>query len=170
MKTDLKETVARQIKNSGRVVVLGVGSGLMQDDAAGITVSENLKKKLGEGNSGFRIYTGYTTPENFIKNITDFNPGLVVIIDAADLKLPPGSCDTIPPEKIADLSPGTHRLSLIMMIKYLKEVINPEFTVLAIQYQSLEFNRKMTKEVKTSTRKVSAFLCKMFKNRESPAL
>ena len=170
MKADLKETVARQIKNSGRIVVLGVGSELMQDDAAGITVSENLKKKLGEGNSGFRIYTGYTTPENFTKNITDFNPGLVVIIDAADLKLPPGSYTTVPPEKIAGLSPGTHKLSLIMMIKYLKEVISPEFAVIAIQYQSLEFNGKMTKEVKTATRKVSAFLCKMFKNRESPAL
>jgi len=158
LKTDLKKIVSQKLKNSKRTVILGVGSDLMQDDAAGILVTENLKKKFGEENSDFRIYSGYTTPENFTKSIADFNPGLIIIIDAADLKLPPGSYTNIPYEIIMDYSLGTHKLSLILMIKYLKEVINPEFFVIAIQYKSLEFNKKITTEVKTAISKVSALL------------
>jgi hydrogenase 3 maturation protease len=164
LKTDLKKTLSQQLKNSKKLVILGIGSELMQDDAAGITVTENLKKKFGEENSDFKIYTGYTTPENFTKSITDFNPDHIIIIDVADLKLPPGSSAIIPLERIMDFSPGTHKLSLIMMIKYLKKVINPEFTVIAIQYKSLEFNKKITKEVKTAISKVSAFLGEMLEN------
>jgi hydrogenase 3 maturation protease len=164
LNTDLKKTLSQQLKNSKKLVILGIGSELMQDDAAGITVTENLKKKFGEENSDFKIYTGYTTPENFTKSITDFNPDHIIIIDAADLKLPPGSTAIIPLERIMDFSPGTHKLSLIMMIKYLKEVINPEFTVIAIQYKSLEFNKKITKEIKTAISKVSAILGGILEN------
>ncbi len=63
-----------------------------------------------------------------------------------------------------DYTLGTHKLSLLMMIKYLKEVIKPEFTVIAIQYKSLEFNKKITKEVKTAISMVSAFLGEMLEN------
>lgn len=161
-----KELVAliRQLKKAKKLVILGVGSELMQDDAAGIAVTQKLIKKFGDSNSNFKIYTGYTTPENYTKNITDFHPDQILIIDAANLNLQPGSFTNIPVEAITDFSLGTHRLSLIMMIKYLKEIINCKFTVLAIQCKSVEFNGKMTKEVQTGVKQVTSILSEIIKS------
>lgn len=164
MKTDLKKILSQRLKKTKKLVILGIGSELMQDDAAGIFVTQNLIEKFGEGNSKFRIYTGYTTPENFTKSITDFNPDHIIIVDAADLKIPPGNFSYIPVEAITDFSLGTHKLSLIMMIKFLKEAINPEFIVIAIQYKSVEFNAEMTKEVQTGVKKLTALLSEILEN------
>ena len=164
MKTDLKKILTQRLKNTKKLAILGIGSELMQDDAAGIFVTQNLIKKFGEGNSNFRIYTGYTTPENFTKIISDFHPENLIIIDAADLKMPPASYSEVPVERITDFSLGTHKLSLIMMIKYLKEVIDPKFTVLAIQYKSVEFNGKMTNEIKSAVKQVTNFLSEILES------
>jgi Ni,Fe-hydrogenase maturation factor len=51
-----------------------------------------------------------------------------------------------------------------MMIKYLEETIHPQFSVLAIQYKSIIFGEKMTKEVKAGVRRASAFLCDIIDN------
>jgi hydrogenase 3 maturation protease len=158
LKSELKKILSNRLKNTKKLVILGIGSELMQDDAAGIFVTQKLIKKFGEVNSNFKIYLGHTTPENFTKNIADFHPDHIILVDAADLKMTPGSFINIPVEAITDFSLGTHKLSLIMMIKYLKEVINPEFTVIAIQYKSVEFNGVMTKEVKKTVNKVSDLL------------
>lgn len=164
MKSELKKILGQRLKNTKKLAILGIGSELMQDDAAGIFVTQKLIKKFGEAGSGFKIYTGYTTPENFTKNITDFHPDHIILIDAADLKMSPGSFMNIPVQAITDFSLGTHKLSLIMMIKYLKEVINPEFTVIAVQYKSIEFNGKMTKEVKTAVTQVIDILKEVLKH------
>jgi hydrogenase 3 maturation protease len=164
LKDDLNKIIAQRLINSKRLVILGIGSELMQDDAAGILVTEYLRNKLGEGNLNFKIYTCYTTPENFTKNITDFNPDHIILIDSADLKLEPGSITNLPVERITDFSLGTHKLSLIMMIKYLKDVINSEFTVIAIQYKSIEFNGRITKEVSSAISELSKYLVSFIKN------
>ncbi len=158
MKTDLKKILFQHLKKTEKLAILGIGSELMQDDAAGILVTESLKEKFGEGNSNFKIYTGYTTPENFTKSIIDFDPELIILIDSAELKLHPGTISIVPVERITDFSLGTHKLSLAMMIKYLKKVINCEFIVLAIQYKNVEFNAKMTMDVQDSVKKLTALL------------
>jgi hydrogenase 3 maturation protease len=158
LKSELKKILSDRLKSTKKLVILGIGSELMQDDAAGIFVTQKLIKKFGEENINFKIYTGYTTPENFTKNISDFHPDHIILIDAADLKLSPGNFKNIPVESITDFSLGTHKLSLIMMIKYLKEVINPEFTVIAVQHRSLEFNGKMTQEVSRAVNQIKEIL------------
>ena len=163
MKTDQYTFIAHSLIKAKKLVILGVGSELMQDDAAGIIVTQNLVKKFGESNTNFKIFTGYSTPENFSKNIIDFNPDHLVIIDAANLNKPPGSIINIPIEAITDFTLGTHKLSLIMMIKYLSKVINCDYSVIAIQYKSIKFNSQMTKEVKAGVRQLTGLLSDVIK-------
>ena len=144
-----------------KLVIIGVGSELMQDDAAGIEVTKNLTKIYGEGNRAVKIITGYTTPENFTGEIIDFSPDHIIIIDTADLKQKSGTISSIPVEAINDHTLGTHKLSLIMMIKYLKEVIHCEFNIFIIQYKSIEFDCKMTREVKKGVKQMTALLSDM---------
>jgi hydrogenase 3 maturation protease len=154
LKTDLHSVLLQRLKKVKNLAILGVGSELMQDDAAGIVITQNLIKKYGEDNPNFKIYSTYTNPENYTKIISDYNPDHIIIIDAANLNKQPGSSTYIPLESINDLTLGTHKISLIMMIKYLKEVISCEFTVIAIQYKSVEFACKMTKEMKEGVKQI----------------
>ncbi|HNW97968.1 MAG TPA: hydrogenase maturation protease [Bacteroidales bacterium] len=157
-------SLTEELKKTKKLAILGVGSELMQDDKAGPEITLYLEKKYGNENPKVRIFTGFTTPENFTKAIADFNPGHIIIVDAADLKLAPGEFTDLPIERITDFSLGTHKLSLVMMIKFLKETINPKFSVLAIQYKSIFYAEKMTKEMKTGVKKVSAFLSDIIDN------
>jgi hydrogenase 3 maturation protease len=152
------DSLINKLKKSKRLVILGVGSELMQDDKAGSEIALSLEKKYGEKHKKVRIFTAYTCPENFTKAIVDFNPDHVLIIDAADLNLTPGEFTELSIDKITDFSLGTHKLSLVMMIRFLKETIHPEFSVLAIQYKSILFGEKMTKVMRTSVEKISFIL------------
>jgi hydrogenase 3 maturation protease len=158
LKTGILSTLIQRLQGAGKIVILGIGSELMQDDAAGVTVAKALEKKFGEGNSKFKIIAGHTTPENFTSVIKEFHPEHIIIVDAADLKQQPGTVIDLPVEVINDYTLGTHKLSLIMMIRYLKETIGCGFTVLAIQYKQVEFDGKMTKEVRTGVKKTTSQL------------
>lgn len=149
--------LSEKLKKAKRLAIIGVGSELMQDDKAGVEVTLELEKTFGNDNPKARFFPTYTTPENFTRTIADFNPDHVIIIDAADLKLQPGTFTILPVERITDFSLGTHKLSLVMMIKFLKETINPEFSVLAVQYKSIVFGEEITKEVKIGVKNITKF-------------
>lgn len=148
----------QHLKKIKKLVILGVGSELMQDDAAGVIISQNLINKYGEENPNLRIYAGHSTPENYTGLIKQFQPDHVIIIDAAELHLQPGTLTLLPVHAINESTLGTHKLSLVMMVKYLNETIKCDFSVVAIQYKSIEFNAKMTKEVKAGVKKATILL------------
>ena len=154
MKNDWSIALKEKLQNAKKLVILGVGAELMQDDLAGPTVTQALIKKYGEINNHLRIYSGYTNPENFTKDIREFEPDHVVIVDAANLNQVPGSIHDVPIEDINNYTLGTHKLSLIIMMKYLKEMIRCDFTFMAIQYKSIEFNGNMTQEAKVGVKQM----------------
>ncbi len=151
-------SLAAKLKSAKKLAILGVGSELMQDDKAGPDVTVYLEKKYGVNHPNVRIFTGYSTPENFTKDIAEFHPDHIVLVDAADLKLSPGTFTELPVERITDFSLGTHKLSLVMMIKFLEDTIQTQFSVLAIQYKSIVFGEKMTKEMKRGVKNLCAYL------------
>jgi hydrogenase 3 maturation protease len=167
LKTELLSILVQRLQDVRKVAVIGVGSELMQDDAAGVTVVKTLEKKFGESNSKFKIIAGHTTPENFTSIIKEFHPEHLIIVDAADLKQQPGSIIDLPVESVNDYTLGTHKLSLILMIRYLKETIGCGFTVLAIQYKSVEFNGKMTNEVKDGVKRTISLLTEILEKHYS---
>ena len=134
--------LSKSLKASRKLAILGIGSELMQDDRAGVEVTSLLEKKYGEHHPKVKMFTAYASPENFTSTISAFKPDHLLIIDAADLKLEPGNFTVLPVERIVDFSLGTHKLSLVMMISFLKETIKPTFSVLAIQYKSVVLAKK----------------------------
>jgi hydrogenase 3 maturation protease len=150
-------TLSETLKSAQRLVILGVGSELMQDDKAGPDITTALEKKYGHSHPRVRIFTGYTTPENFTRDIADFKPDHVILVDAADLNLPAGTLSDLPIDRITDFSLGTHKLSLVMMIKFLSDTIQPDFSVLAIQYKSILYGEAMTREMKAAVKKAICY-------------
>jgi hydrogenase 3 maturation protease len=143
---DLDKILDDLLPATGKVAVICAGSELMSDDIAGILVVDHLNGKL-KGKSNLKILNGSNAPENFTGEIKNFDPGVLVIIDAADMKEKPGSIMVIDPNVIEGVSFSTHMLPLKVMINYLKKEINCRILILGIQPINVEFGNKVSPEV-----------------------
>jgi len=125
-----------------RVCILGVGTELCHDDAAGLylieRLAERLKVPVGEATGRLLLVSGGPAPENFSGTIREFQPDLLVVVDAAFLELPTGSIQLLPEERAAGLSFSTHMLPLPMLLSYLKLACNCQTCLVGIQPATTE--------------------------------
>ena len=125
-----------------RVCILGVGTELCHDDAAGLYCVDQLAAKLGipvgAATDRVLLVSGGPAPENFSGLIREFHPDLLVVVDAAFLELPAGSIQLLPEEQAAGLSFSTHMLPLPMLISYLKLACNCQTCLVGIQPATTE--------------------------------
>jgi hydrogenase 3 maturation protease len=142
------EMLAALTGGARRVAVLGAGSELLADDAAGVMITDELIRRFGEKPGRFLFLSGSTAPECFTGEIKKFSPDLLLIIDAADMGLKPGEIRSIDPAEVAGVSFSTHMLPLKVMLEYLQKETGCRTAIIGIQPGSLEFGGEMTKEVK----------------------
>ena len=125
-----------------RVCILGVGTELCHDDAAGLYCVDQLAIKLGipvgAAHDRILLVSGGPAPENFSGLIREFHPDLLVVVDAAFLELPAGSIQLLPEERAAGLSFSTHMLPLPMLLSYLKLACNCQTCLVGIQPATTE--------------------------------
>ncbi len=126
------------------VVVLGVGSELRADDAAGVLAASRL---AGEPFPGLHAIAAGTAPENHTAEIRRIGPSAVVIVDAADMGETPGAVRVIPLGDIAGVSFSTHTLPLAIVADYLRRETGCRVAILGIQPASLVFDGPVSPEV-----------------------
>ncbi len=144
----IEQFLKNLFSQTGRIVLLGVGSHLMGDDAAGVTVTDRLIQHLGENiQDRFFILSGANAPECLTGVIKSIKPDRVLIIDAADIKADPGECIDIDPAVVSGVSFSTHMLPLKVMLVYLQKEIGCQTVILGIQPACLEFGSDMTPRV-----------------------
>ena len=85
----LEEHLRSCLTDSEKIVILGAGSVLKGDDAAGMLVIEKLEHSL-DNLPQVLLVAGSTAPENFTGVIKGFQPGHIFIVDAAHLEEEPG--------------------------------------------------------------------------------
>lgn len=129
-----------------RVVVLGVGSPLRSDDGAGMLVVEKLQESLPPC-PDLLLCGGETAPENFTGKIKAFRPDLLIVVDACDVGLDPGTVLEIPPDKVGGPSFCSHMLPVKVMINYLIEETGTSAVLLGLQYKTLLFDGPMSPEM-----------------------
>jgi hydrogenase 3 maturation protease len=145
---DLLEMLKERFETSKSIVILGVGSTMKSDDAAGVLIAQKMKEKFSELQyPKLRIYEGESAPENFTGEIKKFKPDHLLVVDAADLREAPGSITFIKMDVINGISFSTHMLPLKIMLDYLKKEVGCGITVLGIQPESLEYDGKMSEVV-----------------------
>jgi hydrogenase 3 maturation protease len=143
-------------------IVLGVGNRLGGDDAAGPCLVDMLnqrrKKAQTDAPVGIAAIDAGTAPESYTSVIRRHRPDLLVLVDAADMGLPPGTRRTIPPEKISILSFSTHHMPLSMFISYVKEFCG-RILLIGVQPERTEMGKHLSKVVRKSlTELVEAIL------------
>ena len=140
--TALSEAVA----DATSIAILGCGSTLRGDDAAGSVIAERLAS-LESPASRLKAFPGYSAPENLTGEIKQYNPDLVLVIDAVDMGMRPGDTRLIPLEDVGGISFSTHMLPLPILMDYLHRETGCRVVLLGIQVSSLEFMAEMTPDV-----------------------
>lgn len=105
-------------------LILGIGNVLGGDDGAGNFVVQVINRRLkstdnqDRGNKIIAMDAG-TAPESFTSIVRRYHPECVVLVDAADMGLPPGSVRLVPPERVQTLSYSSHIMPLTELISYI---------------------------------------------------
>lgn len=135
-----------------------MGAELRGDDAAGLLAAEALKRSLAAKTKlpKLKIFLGGTAPENLTGPIKAFRPSHVIVIDAAEMGLAPGSVKVIDPRTIADAgSFSTHNLPLNVLTEYLRTSLDCRITVVAIQPARWEWGQSCSPEVSAAAAAVA---------------
>ena len=135
-------------------VVLGIGNILKGDDGIGIYIAEKLNKyfkeaKFTETRSEVIVIDCGTTPENYTSVIRKHNPDTLILVDAADMGLSPGSYRIIPPEKIEVMHFSTHAIPLSVFMSYVSESCG-EVVLIGIQPDKMEVGTVLSSKVQRS--------------------
>jgi hydrogenase 3 maturation protease len=88
-----------------------------------------------------------TIPENYTGVIKRHKPKTLILIDAAEMGLPPGEMHIIPREKLGTMHLSTHGIPLSVFIQYLEKEV-PRIIFIGIQPETLQ--GKMSNPVKKS--------------------
>ena len=142
MSTNLKNLLSQ---NDKRILFVGIGNVLKQDDGVGVYISRNIKE-----NKHIFSLTVEVSIENYIGKINSRNPDILVLIDCVDLKLVPGASRLLPLEEIQDLTFNTHNISLKRLSDFFK---TPTF-ILGIQPENVDFGENISYIVKKVANKI----------------
>lgn len=141
----------KKLEGARKVLVLGVGSELRGDDAAGLLVAERL-----QGKPGINVILGGTAPENFTGEIKRIKPSHLIIVDSAEFGEKPGSVRLIEPSEVGGYSFSTHSLPMKVMVDYLTNDFPCEVMIIGIQPGSLAFGSPMAEAVRAAVEEVAS--------------
>jgi len=149
---NLKEVLKKNLKGAKKIAVLGIGSCLRSDDAAGLLVAEELLKIR---NPKLKVFFGSTAPENLTGEIIKYRPTHIIIVDSVDMDQKSGSILMIDAGEVDGVSFSTHMLPVKMIVDYFLEALKCEIIIIGIQPQSLEFGETVSEEVRKSTKQIA---------------
>jgi len=146
----------------GGTIVLGIGNRLGGDDAVGTCVVNMLNQRRRRARALppteiIPIVIGIdagTAPESYTSVIRQHQPDLLILVDAADMGLPPGTLRIITPETISILSFSTHNIPLPMFVAYVKEFCGKVLLV-GVQPGQTETGMGISKVVRKSAKKLT---------------
>lgn len=124
---------------------------MMGDDGAGALLAKMMQNDPLEG---WEALNGGAAPENVLHRVRELGPERVLLVDAADMDLPPGSIRRIQDDQLDDpFLLTTHTLPLTFMIEALQEFV-PQVELLGIQPGVVAFGFPMTASVKEAVSQV----------------
>jgi hydrogenase 3 maturation protease len=143
-----------------RVAVMGIGSPIRGDDAAGLLVVEELQ---GCGLRDVLLVSAETVPESFTGKIRGFGPTHVLMIDAADFRGAPGEARMIPKTVIGGSTISTHSMPLNVLIDFIEKTTRSRVALLGVQPKCTEFGAEVTPEIREASRKIASIICELLR-------
>ncbi len=144
-----------------RMAVLGIGSPLNGDDAAGLAIVRCLRATLPPRPDLLLLESG-SAPENETGALRRFAPDLVLFLDAAQMDAPPGTVRWVPCAALTGLSASTHTLPLSLLATYLRAELSCQVALLGIQPACNEIGAPLSAPVCAAIEAVAAALTDFF--------
>ncbi len=138
--------------------MLGIGNELRGDDAAGLWVARGLNARPCSSESVYVIEAG-ASPENVTGELRSFGPQAVLLVDAAQMGLPPGAVRLLAMDDIEGLSASTHSLPLSMLAAYLVSELNCRVALFGIQPASDAFGWPVSTVVERAVDEMIREIC-----------
>lgn len=131
--------------------VLGVGNPLRRDDGVGPWVAQHLEA------TGWTAYVAGATPENILGKIQRDAPRCLVVVDAAELRLPPGTFRRLPTSAAPSMVASTHGLPLSFILSLLDDAVE-QLVLVGIQSKAIESGEGLSPEVEAGARRLVSLL------------
>jgi len=128
----LKTALPPRTAAKTRIAVVGIGSELRGDDAAGIGVARALAARLGDP-PHVRVIDAGAAPENQTGPLRRFDPALVILVAAALMGEAPGAVRWLDWRETDGLSASTHTLPHYLLRKFLAEDLGCGVALIGIQ-------------------------------------
>ncbi len=136
------------LKNSDKIVVMGIGNEMRGDDGLGSILAQKLSMNLE--NKNIIVFDGKTVPENFTGAIKRETPSHLIFLDAVEMNEAPGHIRLVAKEEIANYSISTHAMPLSFLIKYLESTTHAKIMLLGIQPKTMDLIYEISPEVQES--------------------
>lgn len=128
---------------SGKVVIMGIGNTLRNDDGIGSILAERIKDRVP-----YLVYDAGPSPENYLGKIIKDKPDNIVIIDAVDFGGKPGEFRVVEGDDIKTVNLfSTHNASISLTINYLQSHLKVDIIILIIQPKNIGFGDKLSPEI-----------------------
>ena len=143
-------------------MIIGIGNVLNGDDGAGNYVAQLVNRRLaaekdrGEEPEILAIDAG-TAPESFTSVIRRQRPELLVLVDAADMGLPPGAVRLVGAERLRTPSFSTHSMPLTALAEYVRELAG-RVDIIGVQPSMMTQGQRLSSVVKEAAAKLAGVL------------
>jgi len=151
-----QEQLRAELTGTEKLAILGIGSILCGDDAAGMLLVERLEQILPKDGRTL-LMGGSTAPENFIGVIKNYAPDTLVVVDAAYIGGELGEIGFIDRANIEAAGFSTHMLPFPVLLDYLEKETHCNIIILGIQPGETEFATDPCETVLASVEELTAF-------------
>lgn len=127
---EFEGTLADILSGATRVAVFGIGDDLNPLDRPGI-VGAILIHELERPN--VTVFLVGTMPENYTGALRKLRPSHVLMVDAADMGMPPGSLALIHPSHVSGQRYSTHAMPLSLVIEYVEKELGARVVLIGVQ-------------------------------------
>jgi len=147
-------------KSCRKIAMVGVGNEDKGDDGAGVEIVRRLQEKIESPN--LLLIEAGKVPENFTKEIKEFEPVITVLIDAADFGGRPGEVIFAPPDSIRGAAFSTHTLPLSVLADYIQRESGSKVFLLGIQPKQTKLGEKLSAEVESTVSELAEKIAEFF--------
>jgi hydrogenase 3 maturation protease len=161
---DFPRRLLEQLQGAEKVFVLGIGMDWKSDDRLGVALAQTLAKKL-PADPGIRIISGGEAPENFTGAIRAFLPSHVILLDAVDHGLAPGTAFLADEQSITVGDMTSHHLPLRLLMRFLGTSLPCRVILVGVQPQTLLPGNRLSAPVKKTLPALAEFLAQALRER-----
>jgi len=142
----------------GRVVVVGIGNALREDDGVGSRIARRLAGRPEILRAGVTVIDAEEVPESHLGPVVVARPDVVLLVDAADLGAHPGEVALLDSAALDTRVAATHRTPLGPVARFLESETGATVMLLAIQPLLRGWSDTLSEPVEATVRDLAALL------------